>query len=113
MTTAMSSVSDSITPEELHERLLRGDRLQIVDVREPIEVQIAHFDGAVCIPLSELPSKLGVLDASLEVVVVCHHGIRSRHACDYLLREGFEKVRNLSGGIDRWSVDVDPSTPRY
>lgn len=110
---APTAVPGSITPLEVRDRLARGDALSLVDVREPIEYQIARIDGAVLLPLSDLPARLNALDRTQEIVVICHHGIRSRHACEYLVREGFHHVRNLVGGIDRWSVDVDPSIPRY
>jgi rhodanese-related sulfurtransferase len=103
----------AITPMELRDRLRRGDLLRVIDVRESIEYQIAHIEGAELIPLSELPSRLGSLDRDQEIVVVCHHGIRSHHACDYLRKSGFSRVRNLTGGIDRWSEEVDATLPRY
>jgi rhodanese-related sulfurtransferase len=104
---------DSITPGEVRDRLRSGELLRIVDVREPIEFQIARIEGSELIPLSELPHRLAALDPAQELIVVCHHGIRSHHACEFLRGSGFARVRNLVGGIDRWSVDVDPAVPRY
>lgn len=103
----------SITPRELSERLSRGDRLQVIDVREPFELQIAAIPGACHIPLRTLPGRLGEVARDRPVVVVCHHGVRSASACGWLVREGCLDVHNLSGGIDAWSTDVDRSVPRY
>jgi rhodanese-related sulfurtransferase len=103
----------SMRPVELSERLASGDRLQVIDVREPMEVGIASLAGAVSIPLSTLPERIGEIDRDNPVVVLCHHGIRSASACAWLVREGFTDVANLSGGIDAWSTDVDPAVPRY
>ncbi|HTQ24373.1 MAG TPA: rhodanese-like domain-containing protein [Candidatus Binataceae bacterium] len=102
-----------ILPEELSERLKRGERPLILDVREPGEVAIASFPGATHIPMGEIPSRAAELDPGQETVVVCHHGIRSAQVAIYLARLGFERVANLSGGIDLWSLTVDPAVPRY
>jgi rhodanese-related sulfurtransferase len=102
-----------IEPIELKERLLRGDDLSLLDVREAEEVAAAPFPGALHLPMSEVPSQVQALDASAEWVVVCHHGIRSAQVAMYLARVGFERVANLAGGIDRWSLTVDRSVPRY
>ena len=102
-----------ILPEELSERLKRGERPVILDVREPGEVAIASFPGATHIPMGEIASRAAELDPGQETVVVCHHGIRSAQVAMYLARLGFTRVANLSGGIDLWSVTVDPAVPRY
>src|SRR6266404_3657008 len=102
-----------ILPEELSERLGRGERPVILDVREPEEIAIASFPGATHIPMGDIPSRLTELDPDQETVVVCHHGVRSVQVAMYLAQMGFERVLNLAGGIDAWSEDADPSTPRY
>ncbi len=102
-----------ITAKALKERLDRGERIVIVDVREPGEVKLAPFDGAINIPMEDIPSRVCELDPELETVVVCHHGLRSAQVAAYLAHLGFERVLNLSGGIDAWSKCVDPSVPRY
>jgi rhodanese-related sulfurtransferase len=102
-----------ILPEELSARLKRGERPLILDVREPEEIAIAAFPGATHIPMGEIPSRVGELDSARETVVVCHHGIRSAQVAMYLARSGFERVANLTGGIDLWSAAVDPALPRY
>lgn len=102
-----------IEPAALKQRLDRGDHLQILDVREPEEISIASFPGAIEIPMGEVPSRLAGLDPGAEFVVVCHHGIRSAQVAIYLARAGFVRVSNLTGGIDAWALEVDPATPRY
>jgi rhodanese-related sulfurtransferase len=102
-----------ILPEELDERLKRGEQPLILDVREPEEIAIAVFPGATHIPMGEIPSRVTELDPDRETIVVCHHGIRSAQVAMYLARLGFERVSNLTGGIDLWSAAVDPALPRY
>jgi len=85
----------------------------VLDVREPHEYEIARIDGAKLIPLSQLPDRLGDLDGHQEIVTHCHHGARSLKALEILKAAGFSKVRSLRGGIDAWSVNVDPSVARY
>jgi rhodanese-related sulfurtransferase len=102
-----------IEPIALKARLERGDRIFILDVREPFEISVAPFPGASHIPMGDIPSRLTELDPDRETVVVCHHGVRSAQVAMYLARQGFERVLNLTGGIDAWSEDADPTTPRY
>jgi adenylyltransferase/sulfurtransferase len=97
----------------LKQRRNAGERPVLVDVRTPQEWQICRIEGATLIPLQELPSRLGELDRRSEIVVYCHVGVRSAMAVEFLRGNGFERARNLEGGIDAWSVHVDPSTPRY
>jgi len=87
--------------------------LVVLDVREPHEYEIAHIEGARLIPLSELPGRLAEIDGRAEIVTHCHHGLRSLAALELLRGAGFANVRSLQGGIDAWSVDVDPEVPRY
>ena len=87
--------------------------LVVLDVREPHEYAIARIDGARLIPLSELPGRLSEIDGRAEIVTHCHHGARSLRALELLRGAGFANVRSLQGGIDAWSVDVDPEVPRY
>ena len=101
-----------IDPIELKRRLLKGDKPIILDVREPWEIVTASIPGTVNIPMGEIPSRLGELDPNREIIVMCHHGVRSAQIAMYLGRSGFSRVLNLTGGIDDWS-EVDPSVPRY
>lgn len=102
-----------IFPRQLKERIDRGDRPVVLDVREMDEVALAPFPHAAHIPMGEVPLRLSELDPKREIVVVCHHGIRSAQVAGYLSSIGFERVLNLSGGIDAWSVSVDPTLARY
>ena len=103
------SESDEITPKDLSEII---ETVQLVDVRETFEREIAEI-GGVSIPLAELETRAGELDSSKPTIVYCHHGIRSRHALQILQDKGFSDVRNLAGGIDRWSNEVDSEIPKY
>lgn len=102
-----------ITPQRLRDYLALGHEVRLLDVRQPWEYRLAHLHGAVLIPLPELPWRLHELDPARLVIVYCHHGIRSSDATAFLRSSGFTDVKNLQGGIDRWSVEVDPSVPRY
>ncbi len=102
-----------LEPMEVKRRLDRGEELALLDVREPEEVRIAALPGAIHIPMGEIPARLAELDRDAEWVVVCHHGVRSAQVAMYLARIGFARVSNLSGGIDEWSLTVDPAIPRY
>ena len=104
---------EQVEPRVLRDRLAAGELPTILDVREPEEIQIVRFPGAVEIPMSEIPSRLSELDANDEIVVLCHHGVRSAHVAGYLAQQGFRQVRNLAGGIDAWALLVDPSLGRY
>jgi rhodanese-related sulfurtransferase len=103
----------AIEPRELKARLDRGDDVFVLDVREPGEIAIAPFPRASHIAMGDIPSRVAELAPERETVVVCHHGVRSAQVAMYLARMGFERVLNLTGGIDAWSEDADPSTPRY
>jgi rhodanese-related sulfurtransferase len=102
-----------IEPVELQARRQRGDKVAVLDVRESEEIAIAPFPYATHIPMGDIPSRLTELDPEAEWVVVCHHGMRSAQVAMYLARMGFERVSNLNGGIDAWSLTADPATPRY
>jgi len=101
-----------IDPGELKRRLSQGERPLILDVREGWEIATASIPGTLNIPMGDIPSRLTELDPDREVIVMCHHGVRSAQIAMYLARNGFEQVLNLAGGIDAWS-EVDPSVPRY
>ena len=104
---------DEITPRGLDMCLRRGDVITVLDVREPHEWSIARLPDARLIPLSSLPQAVHSLDRSADIVVYCHHGARSAAAVEWLQDQGFPAVRNLVGGIDRWSLEVDSSVRRY
>jgi adenylyltransferase/sulfurtransferase len=108
-----SMSSTNITPADLSIRLARGDGLYLLDVREPWEVDVAVIEGSKTIPMSDVPARMAEIPHDREVVVICHHGMRSAMVADYLRSAGVPQVLNLTGGIDRWSVEVDPSVARY
>jgi rhodanese-related sulfurtransferase len=101
-----------IVPRELAELLGGADAPLLLDVREPHEHAYSRIAGARLIPLSTLHHAVSTLPRDGNIVVYCHHGIRSAHAVE-MLRAAGVPARNLSGGIDRWSVEVDPSLRRY
>ena len=103
----------AISVRELKERLDKGDRVFLLDVREPHEFSMAIFEGSVLIPLGTLPTSLSQLNPNDEIVALCHKGMRSADAVGFLLQQGFTNVKNLVGGIDAWSVEVDQTIPRY
>ena len=85
----------------------------LLDVREAEEWEICRIEGALWIPMGELAVRHVELDPDRPTVVVCHHGVRSAHVALALERLGFERVYNLSGGVDRWAREVDPTMARY
>ena len=111
--TGDSSMNEDITPEELHRRIQGGDTPRLIDVREQWEWDQAHLEGAEHIPMRQLENSLARLDPHQEIVLYCRSGARSGRAAAWLRGQGFENVRNLEGGILRWSSAVDPSIPRY
>jgi rhodanese-related sulfurtransferase len=104
---------ETISPEQLDARIKRGEAVRLIDVREPIEYEIARIEGAELLPLSRFNEWAHSLNPEEEIVVMCHHGIRSAQVCVLLARGGFGKLYNLAGGIDRWSHEVDPAVPTY
>ena len=104
---------ETISPAEFAARVARGERVRLLDVREPEEFELARVEGAELLPLSRFQEWVGALDPEQEIVVMCHHGVRSAQVCAYLAAQGFTKMVNLAGGIERWSWEVDRSVPRY
>ena len=102
-----------IEPREVKRRLDAGESLLLVDVREPWEHDICRLPGAKLVPLGSVASNLAVFEQADEVVIYCHHGLRSLDAAVWLRQQGIEGARSMAGGIERWSREVDPSVPRY
>jgi len=102
-----------ISPKELKTRLDKGDTLVLLDVREDWEYSLAKIDGSILVPLGTLPQSLNRLNREAEIIAICHHGMRSADATNFLLQQGFSNVKNLVGGIDAWSTQVDGTVPRY
>jgi rhodanese-related sulfurtransferase len=103
----------TMSVQELKQRLEKDNKPFLLDVREPYEYSLAKIEGSVLIPLGTLPSSLDQLDKNAEIVAYCHHGMRSGDAVGFLVQQGFTNVKNLVGGIDAWSVQIDASVPRY
>ena len=105
---------EEITATELKQRLDRGDDLQVIDVREPFEYDIAKLEGTKLIPLGQVVARMSEIDPNRETVVHCKGGVRSAKAIEALQRAGFAgRLVNLRGGITAWSNEVDPSVPKY
>ena len=102
-----------ITPAELQARRAAGTAPLVIDVREAWELQLASIPGVMHVPMNEIPAKLGELDKHGEIVVMCRSGGRSMQVAQFMARNGFESVANLTGGILAWSRDVDPSVAQY
>jgi adenylyltransferase/sulfurtransferase len=102
-----------MTVRELSDRIARGEDLLVVDVREPHELAIAKFPNALHVPLRTVPARAGELPRERTLVLACHKGVRSMRALEMLREMGFTRLKNLAGGIDAWSREVDNSVPRY
>ena len=98
---------------ELKEKLDRGDNFVLIDVREPHEYKICSIPGSKLIPLGEFPKHVDEFDPAADIVIHCKSGMRSARACGVLRQAGFQRVRNVVGGILAWSDRVDPSVPKY
>jgi adenylyltransferase/sulfurtransferase len=104
------------TPQEVKRRLEAGEKLALIDVREPGEHHLTRIDGAELIPMNTVPQRLAELDGKADeatLVFFCHHGMRSLDVADWLRRQGVDNCQSMSGGIDRWSIEIDPKVPRY
>jgi molybdopterin/thiamine biosynthesis adenylyltransferase/rhodanese-related sulfurtransferase len=102
-----------MTPAEVADWLHSDNPPYLLDVREPNEWEICHIPGAVRISVNELAERMNELDSAVEMVVYCRSGVRSARAVELLRQAGFRKVKNMAGGILRWSDEVDPSVPKY
>jgi adenylyltransferase/sulfurtransferase len=101
-----------ITVKELKRRIDAGESPYILDVREPFEYVIAHIGGRL-IPMNEIPRRLAEIDREREIIVHCHHGVRSQRVAEFLQQQGFPRVVNLAGGINAWSEEIDPKVAKY
>lgn len=101
------------TPHAIKQRIDSGEDLVVIDVREPQEVRIASIEGAEVRPMSQARDWIDTLPKDRELVIMCHHGGRSAQVAMALAQRGHTNLTNMTGGIDRWSQDVDPSVPRY
>lgn len=103
-----------ISVKNLKVKLDANKNIRLVDVREPDEYEICNIKGSTLIPLSQFTQKAKEeLKPDQEIFIHCHHGGRSQKACEYLVANGYKNVANVSGGIEAWSLEVDPNVPRY
>jgi rhodanese-related sulfurtransferase len=112
---------DQVRPSQLPDWLASaapgGPAPLVLDVREPWELQTASIapNGfeLIAMPMNQIPARLGELDPERPVACLCHHGARSQRVAMFLVQQGFARVANIAGGIDAWSMETDPSVPRY
>jgi rhodanese-related sulfurtransferase len=104
---------ENVPPRLLAESLQSDNPPLLIDCREIEEWNYCRINGAQHLPMSEIRLRVGHLDPTASIVVYCHHGVRSQAVAEFLVRQGFGQVANLDGGIDAWSLQVDPDTPRY
>jgi len=109
---AMKNGIPQITVKELKQRLDAGEDIQLIDVREPFEYQIAQIGGKL-IPQNEVPTRLAEIDRDREVIVQCKSGGRSQRIAEFLQQAGYPRVANLAGGITAWSDEIDATVPKY
>lgn len=110
------AVPFEITPGEVRRRLDAGEKLTLIDVREPVEFQTASIAGAQLMPMRTVPAALQVLESAADdgtLIVFCHHGVRSLNVVNWLREQGIEACQSMAGGIERWSIEIDPTVPRY
>jgi rhodanese-related sulfurtransferase len=102
-----------ITPAEVKRRIDQGETLLLIDVREPWEFNVCNIAGAKLIPMGTVPANLQALDTDDDIVIYCHRGMRSLDVAVWLRGQGVERAKSLAGGIERWSLEIDPNVPRY
>jgi rhodanese-related sulfurtransferase len=105
-----------IVPAEVKRRIEAGERLFLIDVRQPEEHRIASLPDSELVPMDSVPAAIQDLEAKADdgtLIVFCHHGIRSANVVNYLRGQGISACQSMSGGIDRWSLEIDPAVPRY
>ena len=103
----------TITPEELKTKLDAGENPVLLDVREAWEYEICHIEGSTNISMSNIQRMLESLKPDDEIVVICHHGIRSFQIANYLNDNGYKQIVNLTGGVDAWAESVDTNMAQY
>jgi rhodanese-related sulfurtransferase len=104
----------NMTPAQLQARLAEpGNDPLLLDVREAWEFDICALPGSKLVPMRRIPESLDSLDPEQEIVVICHHGIRSRQVAFYLEQQGYSNIINLAGGLDAWARELDPQMATY
>jgi rhodanese-related sulfurtransferase len=105
-----------ISPADVKRIVDAGEKVFLIDVREPFEHAVARIEGAELVPMNTVPAQLQHLDAQADegtLIVFCHHGMRSLNVVNWLRQQGVEACQSMAGGIERWSTEIDPSVPRY
>jgi len=105
-----------VSPQEVKSRLDAGEKLALIDVREPNEFAITRIAGGELIPMRNVPGEIQRLEALADestLIVFCHHGVRSLNVVNWLRQQGLESCQSMAGGIEAWSMLVDSSVPRY
>lgn len=102
-----------ITPKRLKEMLDAKHELLLIDVRQPWEFKVCHISGSKNIPLGELDQNFDQLPNEVDIVTICHHGMRSKQAAHLLQSCGYDRVINLQGGVDTWAQEIEPTMERY
>jgi rhodanese-related sulfurtransferase len=111
-----AALSLETTPQEIQRRIAAGEKIHLVDVRESSEFSVARIAGAELIPMRSVPAQLQRLEAASDeatLILYCHHGVRSLNVVNWLREQGLSACQSMAGGIDRWSLQIDPSVPRY
>ncbi|MGH9561425.1 MAG: rhodanese-like domain-containing protein [Terracidiphilus sp.] len=102
-----------ISPAEAAQAL-RQEGARLIDVRETWEYSVTHVEGSLHMPMGEVPNRAHAeLNTGQRLIVLCHHGVRSLRVTAWLRKQGFDKAQSLAGGIEAWSLEVDPELPRY
>lgn len=112
----MPDLPFEVTPADVKRRLDAGEKLWLIDVREPVEYATAKIDGSELIPMNTVPGTLSALEEKADsgtLIVFCHHGMRSANVVNWLRGQGLSESQSMAGGIDRWSLEIDPTVPRY
>lgn len=110
------SNSFEVTPKQAHELLSAESRAVLIDVREPQEFALSRIDNCLLIPMQTIPSELQKLEAladEKDLLILCHHGVRSLQVTAWLRARGLENCYSIAGGIDRWSREIDTTIPTY
>lgn len=102
----------SISVHQLMDKI-REESPTLLDVREPDEFSICHIAGSINVPMNAVPSRMMEFEIDQDIVVICHHGVRSALVLDFLASRGFARLSNLTGGIDAWAREIDPTMARY
>ncbi|MFN0100765.1 MAG: rhodanese-like domain-containing protein [Bryobacteraceae bacterium] len=113
---ADTELAFEVTPREVEDRRKAGENLCLIDVREDAEWRICRIEGASLVPMNTVPARLRELDTQADItplIVYCHHGVRSLNVVQWLRRNGVGNCQSMTGGIDRWSAEIDTGVPRY